>query len=93
MNLGNTIKSGNTASLQDRAKALIFLRHHIDEGLKSEYLTVKDPLILWTSLKERNDQQKTVILPKARMIGFIYDYKISSQLVTTIQPSSKLVLS
>ena len=39
MNLGNTIKEGNTASLQDRAKASIFLRHHIDEGLKSEYLT------------------------------------------------------
>ena len=46
MNLGNTIKEGNVASQQDRAKALIFLRHHIDEGLKSEYLTVKDPLIL-----------------------------------------------
>ena len=66
MNLGNTIKGGNTASLQDRAKALIFLRHHIDEGLKSEYLTVKDLLILWTSLKERYDHQKTVILSKAR---------------------------
>ena len=33
INFGNTIKEGNTASLQDRAKALIFLRHHIDEGL------------------------------------------------------------
>ena len=65
MNLGNVIKGGNTASLQDRAKALIFLRHHIDKGLKSEYLTVKDPLIIWTSLKERYDHQKTVILPKA----------------------------
>ena len=42
MNLGNTIKEGNDASLQDCAKALIFLRHHIDEGLKGEYLTVKD---------------------------------------------------
>ena len=36
MNLGNTIKEGNDVSLQDRAKALIILRHHIDEGLKSE---------------------------------------------------------
>ena len=36
MNLGNTIKGGNTTSLQDRVKALIFLHHHIDEGLKSE---------------------------------------------------------
>ena len=33
INLGNTIKEGNDASLQDRARALIFLRHHIDEGL------------------------------------------------------------
>ena len=46
MNLGNTIKEGNIASQQDRAKALIFIHHHIDKGLKSEYLTVKDPLIL-----------------------------------------------
>ena len=27
-------KGRNTASLQDRAKALIFIHHHIDEGLK-----------------------------------------------------------
>ena len=66
MNLGTTIKEGNTASQQDRAKALIFLRHHIDEGLKSEYLMVKDPLILWKSLKERYNHQKIVILPTAR---------------------------
>ena len=51
MNLGNTIKGGNTTSLQDCANALLFFRHHIDEGLKSESLTVKDPLILWQSLK------------------------------------------
>ena len=36
MNFGNTIKKENTASLQNHAKALIFLRYHIDEGLKSE---------------------------------------------------------
>ena len=31
INLGNTIKEGNDASLQDRARALVFLHHHIDE--------------------------------------------------------------
>ena len=46
MNLGNTIKEGNTASQQNRTKVLIFFHHHIDEGLKSKYLTVNDPLIL-----------------------------------------------
>ena len=45
---------------------MIFFRHHLDEALKNEYLTVKDPLELWKSLHERYFHQKTVILPKAR---------------------------
>ncbi|XP_021828736.1 uncharacterized protein LOC110769128 [Prunus avium] len=66
MNLGETIKEGNEASSVDRAKAMIFLRRHIHEGLKCEYLIVKDPLALWGNLKERYGHQRTVILPKAR---------------------------
>ncbi|XP_027174736.1 uncharacterized protein LOC113774393 [Coffea eugenioides] len=46
MGLGNTVVDENDASNQDRAKAMIFLRRHLDEGLKIEYLTVKDPLVL-----------------------------------------------
>ncbi|XP_021773971.1 uncharacterized protein LOC110737930 [Chenopodium quinoa] len=64
--LGETIKEPNKATSQDKAKAMIFFRHHLHEGLKNEYLTVKDPQILWSNLKERYDHQKTVILPKAR---------------------------
>nr|XP_027085055.1 uncharacterized protein LOC113707092 [Coffea arabica] len=45
---------------------MIFLRRHLDEGLKVEYLTVKDPLVLWRDLKERFDHLKLVVLPKAR---------------------------
>ncbi|XP_021831203.1 uncharacterized protein LOC110771246 [Prunus avium] len=45
---------------------MIFLKRHIHEGLKCEYLTVKDPLAFWRNLKERYDHQRTVILPKAR---------------------------
>ncbi|XP_021771818.1 uncharacterized protein LOC110735955 [Chenopodium quinoa] len=41
--LGDTIKENNTATSQDKAKAMIFLRHHLHEGLKTEYLTIKDP--------------------------------------------------
>ena len=66
MNLGATIKEGNQASLQDCAKALIFLCHHLHEGLKNEYLTVKGHFTLWSDLKEIYDHQKTVILLKAR---------------------------
>ena len=47
MNLGNIIQEKNQASQQDCTNAMIFLYHHLDEGLKNEYLTIKDPLILW----------------------------------------------
>ena len=46
MGLIDTIKENNNTSLQDKAKSIIFLRHHLDEGLKCEYLIVKDPSIL-----------------------------------------------
>ncbi|GKD56618.1 uncharacterized protein Tco_1290005, partial [Tanacetum coccineum] len=64
--IGNTIKEGNETSVQDKAKSMIFLCHHLDEALKTEYLTVKDPLVLWKNLKDRYDHQKTVILPRTR---------------------------
>ncbi|XP_074293378.1 uncharacterized protein LOC141620394 [Silene latifolia] len=64
--LGDAIKVGNTTSEQNKAKAMILLRRHLHEGLKFEYLTVKDPLILWQNLKERYDHLTTVILPKAK---------------------------
>ncbi|XP_073057155.1 uncharacterized protein [Primulina eburnea] len=62
MNLGDTIKEGNEMSQQDRAKALIFLRHHLNDGLKVEYLTVKEPRELWKNLKESINELSTLIL-------------------------------
>ncbi|XP_017974461.1 PREDICTED: uncharacterized protein LOC108661545 [Theobroma cacao] len=59
MGLGDTIKEENKAFNQDKAKAMIFLRHHLHKGLKIEYLTIKDPVDLWKSLNERYDHQKT----------------------------------
>ncbi|XP_058784027.1 uncharacterized protein LOC131658788 [Vicia villosa] len=63
---GDTIKEGNKSSDQQKAKVMIFLRRHLHEDLKNEYLTVTDPHVLWKNLKDRYDHQKTVILPKAR---------------------------
>ena len=95
-NLGETIKANNSTSLQDRAKALIFLRHHLDESLKNEYLTVKDSLVLWQSLQDRYDHQKTVILPKARYDWLhlrLQDFKSVSEYNSTLfQISSQLKL-
>jgi hypothetical protein len=50
----------------DKAKACIFLRHHIHEDLKMEHLEVKDPLVLWTKLQKRFGKQKAVLLPQAK---------------------------
>ena len=52
-------------SAQNMAKAMIFIRRHLHERLKYEYLTIKYPLILWQNLKERYDHLKTIILRKA----------------------------
>ncbi|XP_016558010.1 uncharacterized protein LOC107857669 [Capsicum annuum] len=53
--LSDTITPDNTSSSQDKDKdkAMIVLYHYLDEGLKVQYLSVKDPLELWTDLKER----------------------------------------
>ncbi|KAI5562501.1 hypothetical protein BDE02_15G057400, partial [Populus trichocarpa] len=57
MNHIKTIKEENNTSLQDRtkAKAMIFIRHHLQEGLKVEY----------QNLKKIYDHQKFNILPQA----------------------------
>ncbi|XP_026436143.1 uncharacterized protein LOC113334005 [Papaver somniferum] len=64
--LDKTITKYNKESQEDRSKELIFIRHHLDEALKSQYLTVKDPYTLWTELKDGFDHKKTVTLPRAR---------------------------
>ena len=66
MGLTETIKEINSTSLQDKAKAKIFIRRHLDECLKYEYLTVRDPSVLWKNLKERFDHQKEFVLPATR---------------------------
>ncbi|XP_016574224.1 uncharacterized protein LOC107871880 [Capsicum annuum] len=64
--LSANIIPNNAASSQEKAKAMIFLLHRLDEGLKVEYLTVKNPLELWIDLKGRYDNLKATLLPRAR---------------------------
>ena len=42
MNLGVMIKEANQAFLQDRVKILIFLRHHLHEGLTKNELLMRN---------------------------------------------------
>ena len=66
MDLEDTIKTENNASQKDKVKVMIFLRRHLDKGLKNEYLILKDPADLWKDLEERYNHKKTVILPQVR---------------------------
>ncbi|XP_017182862.1 uncharacterized protein [Malus domestica] len=45
---------------------MISILRHLNEVLKSEYLTVEDPSALWKALRNRYNHQKTMILPRAR---------------------------
>ncbi|XP_020245301.1 uncharacterized protein LOC109823435 [Asparagus officinalis] len=68
---GNAVNNAEVATTVivsdiDKAKAIIYIRRHIDRTLKAEYLTVEDPKELWTALEDRYKHQKDVILPRAR---------------------------
>lgn len=59
------LKMATNTSQQDKAKALIFIRHHLNEEPKIEYLMEKGPLVLWKKLRERYEHHKSVILQNA----------------------------
>ncbi|GAV90743.1 hypothetical protein CFOL_v3_34147, partial [Cephalotus follicularis] len=63
--LRQAIDEENIASNDECAITRIFLRHHIDDGLKCEYLTVENPLEPWQNLNDRLEHLKAVVLPKA----------------------------
>ncbi|XP_019178652.1 PREDICTED: uncharacterized protein LOC109173801 [Ipomoea nil] len=64
--LSQTIVAKSQCTNAQKAQTLIFLRHHLNHDLKNEYLTEKDPLALWESLKDRFDQQSSIVLPQAQ---------------------------
>ena len=65
-NLLKTIKpkSGESSSETENAQALHFLRHHLSTTLKNEYMTERNPKVLWDSLHERFEKIESVLLPK-----------------------------
>ncbi|XP_021829723.1 uncharacterized protein LOC110769966 [Prunus avium] len=91
--LGKTIVDGSDASPEENAKAMIFLRRHIHEALKSEYVVVDKPLVLWKALFERYNHQKTVTLPRARYerthlrfqdFKIVYEYNLAIHRITSL---------
>ncbi|PIN10858.1 hypothetical protein CDL12_16546 [Handroanthus impetiginosus] len=56
MGLENTIVEKNEATIQNRAKAMIFLRHHLDESLKAQYDWLHLRLQDFKSITEQNNE-------------------------------------
>ncbi|XP_019233480.1 PREDICTED: uncharacterized protein LOC109214056 [Nicotiana attenuata] len=70
------------------------LGNTITQGLKVEYLTVKDTLELWTGLKERYDHLKATVLPRARyewMHLRLQDFKTQQYRERGFKKYSKLI--
>ncbi|XP_021717272.1 uncharacterized protein LOC110685118 [Chenopodium quinoa] len=96
--LSETIKEANEATPQDKAKAMIFLRHHLHEGLRNEYLILKDPQILWSNLKESYVQNNFSIelceenITDAEMLEKTYSTFHANYIVLQTQYREKKVL-
>ncbi|XP_074373730.1 uncharacterized protein LOC141714088 [Apium graveolens] len=94
--LKDTIDPEKIPIVEQNAKAIIFLRHHIHEDLKFEYLTIKNPLTLWNNLNDRFDHQKLVHLPSARYDWInlrLQDFKSVAEYNSALfKISSKLIL-
>ena len=46
-----------------KSKVNQIIKHHLDDGLQTEYSNAKDPKILWDKLKARFGHQRKVLLP------------------------------
>ncbi|KAK9682898.1 hypothetical protein RND81_10G105100 [Saponaria officinalis] len=53
MGLEHTIEEGGWATHQEKQMAHIFIRHHMNESLKNEYIRVRDPYDLLNHLEAR----------------------------------------
>ncbi|KAL6646086.1 hypothetical protein ACP70R_017694 [Stipagrostis hirtigluma subsp. patula] len=50
----------------EQAMELHILRHHLSTTLKNEYMTEKNPKVLWDLLHERFEKIETVLLPRVK---------------------------
>ncbi|KAK9700205.1 hypothetical protein RND81_08G223500 [Saponaria officinalis] len=62
--LEHTIEEGSWATHQEKQKGHTFIRHHMSEALKNEYIRVRDPNDLLKHLEARFGHHHDVLLPK-----------------------------
>lgn len=65
-NLHNAIFTDVGLNIQDKAKALVLIGHHLEEPLKTQHMNEMNPRVLWEELKLRYDHMQTISLPATR---------------------------
>ena len=63
--LVDALVENRKATAKDKANALIFMCRHLHDSLKVQYIMIRDPLELWTKLKEQYNHMKSMVLPQA----------------------------
>lgn len=59
-----TVTPEEEADKVEEANAMIFLRHHMSQTLKREFIQIKRLCLLWEKLKARFEHLRTSILPQ-----------------------------
>jgi hypothetical protein len=62
----DSILTDSGPTLQQKARALILIRHHLADLLKQQYMNEFNPRVLWDELKSCFDHTRTIFLPAAR---------------------------
>ncbi|XP_021769888.1 uncharacterized protein LOC110734150 [Chenopodium quinoa] len=78
---------------QEKAKALVLLRHHLHEGLKTKYMMVEDPKGLWDCLLKNLDTTKGCSFLRHYLTRQIYvtDKQMIEKTLTTFHASNILL--
>ena len=63
--LDHALMQDGNPTCTEQAKALVYLKHHIHEDLKSEHFLIKDPKELWEHLKNKFENLQHIIAPRA----------------------------
>lgn len=64
--LQDTIITDEGVTLQQKARSLVFIRHHLEEPLKIQYMNELNVRILWEALQLRFNHMRTITLPASR---------------------------
>jgi len=80
-------------TILDKAEALHFLQYHLHSDLKFENINEDDPIVLWQSLKDRFNQQKSIVFSKTHCDWIALDFKKKCTCVVAYRSALRRIVS